>query len=268
MSVPATLAGVTYQIPETGEVGWGDQVTNYLVALSNSLLKTDIRFKTRRITVTPASFTATDVVAVMNVASASAITLPAGITDRVYIVADGSGAAETNNITVSTSAGQLINGATSYVIKENFGFLFLVFDGVQWNVIAEGKTPIRSTLYRLNDATNASFVEQSVTRNSTPGTAADLESCSADFVGSEGIEFVISLDSGESIRCSTSFNASRITALSDHDNLFLLSDAGTGIYVSKSAASATITVKNRMGSSKDIEIKALTNRITNATAWA
>jgi hypothetical protein len=80
--------------------------------------------------------------------------------------------------------------------------------------------------------------------------------------------FLVSLDSGESILCSTDYATDSITALSDHSDLFLLADSGTGIYISKLAASATVTVKNRMGVSKNIEIKALTNRITTATAWA
>jgi hypothetical protein len=38
MSVPVVLNGIPYFIPESGEVGWGREVTNYLVALSSGVL--------------------------------------------------------------------------------------------------------------------------------------------------------------------------------------------------------------------------------------
>lgn len=39
MSLPVTLNGTTYNIPQTGDdAGWGDNVTNYLVALSTGIL--------------------------------------------------------------------------------------------------------------------------------------------------------------------------------------------------------------------------------------
>lgn len=38
MSVPVILNGVTYELPETGEIGWGDVVTSYLQAVSTGVL--------------------------------------------------------------------------------------------------------------------------------------------------------------------------------------------------------------------------------------
>ena len=35
MSVIVTLNGIPYEIPTTGEVGWGQNTTNYLVALGS-----------------------------------------------------------------------------------------------------------------------------------------------------------------------------------------------------------------------------------------
>jgi hypothetical protein len=40
MSVSVTVAGVSYTIPQTGEVGWGDQVTAWIQKVSNSTLQT------------------------------------------------------------------------------------------------------------------------------------------------------------------------------------------------------------------------------------
>jgi hypothetical protein len=267
MSIPVTLSGVTYAIPETGEIGWGDELTNYLIALSNSLLKNDVKFRTRVVTTTPAAVTATDVVIVCNVPSASVVNLPAGVLDRVYMVVDGSGAANTNNITIN-STGPTIAGLTSYVIKENYGFVSLVFDGTRWNILAEGKSPIRSSLYRLNDATNASFVEQSVVPLSAGVSVNDLQSCSANFVGSEVIKFTVEVAGLGTFEAITDYYSDRVTALSDMSNLLLIQDAGTGVFVSKSASSATVTFKKRNAGAQAVIIKTLTNRIENATIWS
>ena len=39
MSQSVTLNGISYLIPDTGEGGWGEAVTNYLVALSTGVLQ-------------------------------------------------------------------------------------------------------------------------------------------------------------------------------------------------------------------------------------
>jgi len=44
----------------------------------------------------------------------------------------------------------------------------------------------------------------------------------------------------------------------DISNIFLSSDSGTGIYIGKSSSSGSITIKNRMGGAKNIEIRSLT----------
>ena len=38
MAQNVTLNGITYIIPETGEIGWGDSLTSYLVALASGVL--------------------------------------------------------------------------------------------------------------------------------------------------------------------------------------------------------------------------------------
>ena len=38
MTIPTTYNGVTYDIPEYGEEGWGPEVTDYLVALATGSL--------------------------------------------------------------------------------------------------------------------------------------------------------------------------------------------------------------------------------------
>lgn len=268
MAIPVTLAGTTYQIPETGETEWGDEVTNYLVALSNATFLNDFKIKTRRVTVSPIAVTATDCIIVSLVPSAATVNLPSGVLNKVYGVSDGTGNASVNPITINTAGGQLINGSTSYVIREDWGFVLVAFDGTQWNVISEGKTPIRSIVYRLNNSINASLIDASVVRNSSVPLVPDLQSCSFDLTGSEGMLFTVSLSTGRSIICQTDYESDVISCLSDHDNIFLTQDSGTGIYPSKPLSSSTITIKNRMGLPVGIEIKSLTNSITNVTNWS
>ena len=61
--------------------------------------------------------------------------------------------------------------------------------------------------------------------------------------------------------------ATTINALSDPSGLFLATDAGTGIYISKSANSAAVVIKNRMGAAKTIGVLAVRSSLT-ATAWS
>jgi hypothetical protein len=81
------------------------------------------------------------------------------------------------------------------------------------------------------------------------------------------MHFVIAVGD-EQIYCVTDYNGAVITALSDRGNLLLEADAGTGVYVTKSASSASLTFKNRMGTAKVIEIRALTNQLNLVTAWS
>lgn len=118
-----------------------------------------------------------------------------------------------------------------------------------------------------NEVTNNSWVK-SWSPAGVFATAADGESSSAQFDGSNSILFEISLDTGESLVISASNALAEITAPSDASDLLLLSDAGTGIYVSKSAASSVVTVKNRMGGSRQIGILAINSRLTSVSAWA
>lgn len=119
-----------------------------------------------------------------------------------------------------------------------------------------------------NNSTNNSFVEAGITGTLSAPAVANLQSCSANFVNTNSLVFTIALDSGESLVCSTSYKQGVITVLSDVDGLFLPTDAGTGIYISKTTSSATINFKNRMGVSKNIEIKTITTNLSSVANWA
>ena len=269
MSVSVTFNGVAYSIPEDGETGWS-ALTDYLVALSNAAVATALKTSVRTVTVTPATAQATDCTLLVNIGGASVVNLPTGVKGQFYAIYDKSGAAQTNNITVTPAGGDDIQGSASYVVKTNRGGVLLQYadSGNTWKVIAEIKDIYAEPFRVSTDATNASFVRSAVTPESVAFVSVnDSELCSADFTGSKAVHIVIAVEN-EQLYLVTDYNAATITALSDRSNLLLESDAGTGVYVSKSAASNTVTVKSRMGSAKVIEIRALTNQLSNVTAWS
>lgn len=68
------------------------------------------------------------------------------------------------------------------------------------------------------------------------------------------------------------FECSRHTAdivvLTDVENLFLESDAGTGVYIWKSAVSGIVNIKSRLGSTHNIAVIIERGLVSSATAWA
>jgi len=77
-----------------------------------------------------------DDVIVVNKTSGAATTvnLPASpATGDTYCIKDGKGDAATNNITITPNAGN-IDGASTYVININYGGVFIVYNGTQWNI--------------------------------------------------------------------------------------------------------------------------------------
>jgi hypothetical protein len=61
------------------------------------------------------------------------ITLPAGITGKIFIIKDSRGDALANPITVVATASTL-DGETSYVINTPWGSIGLIYNGIEWNV--------------------------------------------------------------------------------------------------------------------------------------
>lgn len=270
MSVSVTFNGVAYSIPEDGETGWS-ALTDYLVALSNAAVATSLKTSVRTVTTTPSTAQATDCVLLCGTGS-SVINLPTGIKGQFYAVFDKLGTAQSSPLTINAAVGDTIQDgvATAYTIKTNYGGVLLQYadTGNRWEVIAEIKDIYAQPFRVSTDATNASFVRGAVVPESTAFVnVGNGLSCSADFIGSKAIHIVVAVGN-EMLYLVTDFASSTITALSDRGNLLLESDAGTGIYVSKSAGSAGVTFKNRMGSSKVIEIRALTNQLSPVNAWA
>lgn len=118
-----------------------------------------------------------------------------------------------------------------------------------------------------NNATNAS-ASPDLTNKTAFASAATGTSCTITFDSRGAIEFLLDVntDGGMTIACD--YKSTVINALSDPSGLFLATDAGTGIYITKSANSAVITVKNRMAATKTIGVLAIRSNITAATAWS
>ena len=76
---------------------------------------------------------------VTSTASARTVTVPnVSNSNQIYVIKDGSGAAGTNNITVTTPGGTVtIDGATTYVINTNWGSVTLIFDGTNYLIIGK-----------------------------------------------------------------------------------------------------------------------------------
>ena len=62
------------------------------------------------------------------------ITLPTGILGTVYIVKDCSGDANTNNITIQGTGGQLVDGSVA-TINVSYGSIQLIFNGTEWSIV-------------------------------------------------------------------------------------------------------------------------------------
>lgn len=258
MAVDVTFAGVNYSVPEEDDSGWAD-LTAYLVALADAALGTTQTQGGRVATATPVSVSATDDFAVgVNVGSASAVTLPAGVAGQIFTIYDASGAAATNNITISGTGGQKINGRTNYVIRSNYGVVQVQFQTSEWKVLSSRETTVEQ------NTTNLSVVDMAPAVSNTGVNVSNLQSCTFTF-NNNAARFLIEAD-GASLECACSKDSDLVDCLWDTDNLFLDSDAGSGIVVTKS--SQTVTIKSRLGSAADFFIKVLYGQVLSATTWS
>lgn len=84
-------------------------------------------------------------------------TLPSATTNagRIYIIKDETGSAGTNNITVATTSSQTIDGATTYIIGANYGWVAVYSNGANWSVVDSSSGVLDSDLTALaNISTN------------------------------------------------------------------------------------------------------------------
>jgi len=235
MSTQAVFNGVTYSIPEKGEVGWFD-LSDYLYALSGAATTSSMVYAVTTVTASPYTPSTTDMTIAVNltVAGPTSIVFPSGTAGRFLLVVDKKGDAETNNITITPAALQTIGGGASYVIATNNGSALFQFDSVasNWMLISEIKILDKSQVLADDATTTLLF--------STKAHA-----------------FTISDELGRTLYCASEYLSDKITCLSDKNDLFRPTDDDGYYYVFKSANSNTISVKNRTGGSRTIQIKIL-----------
>ena len=259
MSVTVSFNGNSYSIPQDGEEGWSS-LTNYLVALASASSSQSMQQSIKTVT-TSYSVASTDFGVYVNAGSAATVSLPQGTTiGRLLFIADKSGLAATNNITIQATSvpSQVINAVNTYVINSNYGGVLLQWNGLFWQVISSFEGDIITA--------NKSIVSGRP-NPSTGISVADGQTCTAE-CPQGSIEFIVSLSDGRSFHCVTSYNSAGITAISDVDSLFLTADSGTGIYINKSATSGTINFKSRLGSTLAISIIFINNAVISTTDWA
>lgn len=139
MPTSVSWNSTTYSIPIAGEVNW-PTLTNFLVALGNFAQTTNVqKFAVRLATTSPVTVAATTdciVLSDLTVPGAVAMSLPAGVTKQIFFVGDGKGDASTNNVTITPVSGT-INGAASYVINTDHGIVAVIYNGMEYKIIAE-----------------------------------------------------------------------------------------------------------------------------------
>lgn len=181
MSTSVSWNSTTYSIPAAGETNWSN-LSLFLIALAQNAQTTNRQIASARIQLTTPNTLAasTDYAVFSNLTSPGAVafTLPAGVTGQTFVIGDGKGDAGTNNITISTTGGQTINGASTLVINVPYGVAILQFNGTQWMVVGGAVSgggggsafPVRTALISPVTLTSADFCV--MTNLTAPGAVA------------------------------------------------------------------------------------------------
>lgn len=134
------IGGTSYSVPAAGEVNWAN-LSDFLVALGNNAQGTTAqKIAVREAVTTPVTVASTtDCVVISNltVAGPVAVNLPAGVAGQVFMIIDGKGDANTNNITITPNGAETINGAATLTLTSNNGAVIIVFRGTNWTVASE-----------------------------------------------------------------------------------------------------------------------------------
>lgn len=144
MAITVSFGGNSYQVPEVSEYGWGESLTQYLVALSSASSASSMTFSTRRITSTPSNAQPSDCILALAV-SPCTLTLPAGVVGQFYGVYDATGLGAQ---TILTTGGETIRGATSLTLAPYDGAL-LQWTGDEWAVLSRNVPALTGTGNRL-----------------------------------------------------------------------------------------------------------------------
>lgn len=131
----------TYSIPQAGNVNWAS-LTDFLVALANGSQATTFqRYATRSAVTSPITVSTNDCVvsAELTVPAAVAVTLPAGVDKQIFYISDGTGDANTHNITITPSVGETIGGGATLVLNSDAEAVMLAFQSsdTDWKIVGK-----------------------------------------------------------------------------------------------------------------------------------
>ncbi len=133
-----TINGVTFNIPASGEINWAS-LSDYLIALAGAQATTTQKVGTRLATSTPVTIvSASDMVVEVDltVPGPVSVVLPAGVQGQMFIIKDGKGDADVNNITISTTGADTVEGAPTLVLIAASVGVSLVYRSGNWSVVA------------------------------------------------------------------------------------------------------------------------------------
>lgn len=268
MSVPVSFAGQVYLIPQRGETGWYD-LTNYLVALSQAQTRSQTTYNVRAISAST-SIQSTDTYLVVDTTSgAVTVTLPSAASSqgRLLGVVFATGS---NRITITPDGADTIATRTSFILESPLSAAYFFAQGTNWYLSSAPNAPaqIQQTVYTnpTNRSASSSFIVPFLTSAAT--AASNLQSMTLTLAGVAPYCITIGTSSNEAMIVTATQSSASISCISDIGGIFLNSDAGTGIYVSKSSSSAVVTIKNRLGGSRTIQVVSANNAVSAATAWS
>lgn len=191
MPTSVTWNNTAYSVPNAGELNWA-ALTNFLTALGDNAQTTNFQKAAMRVaTSTPVTVSATAdclIVTQLSVAGAVAVNLPAGVSGQYFAIVDGTGDAQTNNVTITPAAGN-INGAATYVISKNRGGVLVAYNGTQWVVVSEFSAStssgevivVKDTNFTIQDDGDATKQFKFQTSGITTGTTRTMTVPDADF---------------------------------------------------------------------------------------
>lgn len=157
-----SIGGSTYSVPAAGEKNWPD-LSNFLVALAGAQPQTNQKVAVRKATTTPVTVVAaTDCIIVTDLAAAGAVavTLPAGNAGQYFIIIDGKGDADTNNITITPNGAETIKGSANLVLSAARGAVLLVYNSgdTDWKVFG----PISGSSSLVTPSSTTTFTNKTI----------------------------------------------------------------------------------------------------------
>jgi hypothetical protein len=161
-------------------------------------------------------------------------TLPAGVDGKMYTFKDGEGSAGTNNITITPDGTETIQGAGTYVINTDFGFVQMYYDeaSTDWKTLDEtaGSTAAvaLNTAHRTGDGSDHADVATNTTHSTGDGSDhADVATNTARLAVIKAGSFVDSED--QAVAGTTNIRRFIATQAGTIDRFMAQAGTGAGV---------------------------------------